>query len=75
MSDKNLRTKSICFSYVSIKKIKDIAVILIMALAILLTGCGKKKWNYIDGVACFCASNTEYASVERSDPAVFWKLC
>lgn len=49
-------------------KKKTLVVTVIMISILVLAGCGKKKWNYIDGVAYHNASNTEYASVVRSDP-------
>ena len=48
------------------KKTLVVAVILISIL--VLAGCGKRKLDYIDGVAYFNASNTEYATAIRSDP-------
>ncbi len=50
------------------KKRKQVIVPVVILTALLLAGCGKAKENFIDGVAYFNASNTDYSSVVRSDP-------
>ena len=50
-------------------KLKNMLVTLAFLISVvLLAGCGKKKWNYIDGVAYSTPTNYEYASVVLSDP-------